>query len=79
MPMRKYFYFESNKENEKTRGKVTVCRRQWHTVCVTVETSGLGGFMMGSELTPEEARQMAAGLLNLADEAERDAIEQGLA
>lgn len=79
MPMRKYYYFESNQENDSKRGRVTVCSREWGKVCVTVETSGLGGFMMGSELTPTEARKMAAGLMNLAEIAERDAIERGLA
>lgn len=74
--MPKWIYFRSNKAGNKDRGEVAVQRRDWGTVCVTVSTSGLGGFMMGSELTPEEAREMAAGLLELADEAERYNNEQ---
>lgn len=75
--MRKYKWFESNKENNRKRGVVEVVIREWGSICVMVETSNLGGFIMGSELRPEEAREMAQALLDAADQAEKDVIEHG--
>lgn len=74
--MRKFYYFKSNKEDSRKRPSVEVTRRYWGEVSVSITTPGMGGFMMGAELTPEEAREMAAGLLELADVAEKYNNEQ---
>lgn len=70
--MPKWVYFHSNKEGNRERGLVSVQHAMRGTVCVSISTSGLGGFRMESELTPEEAREMSAGLLELADIAEKE-------
>lgn len=53
--------------DEPYKPNVEVSRRYWPTVSVTVSSNG---FQMGHELTPDEAREMAAALFdtaNLAD------------
>lgn len=51
------------------RHQVEVYRRDWDTVNVSV---AIGGVLMGHELTPTQAREMAAALMDVAEQVEND-------
>lgn len=64
--MKKFIYWRRKHVAESNN--VSVIHDQWGKVTINITF----GYSVGAALTPEEARQMAAAMIELADVAEKD-------